>query len=229
MSGEAPMTMGSATLMGSGAATIEIAIAPSEGYYRYDIVTVGEDQTLDYLSGEESATGPVAPSVQTDHLQVGKTIFVQGGRTAIYSADIGAEFTTQVPVYVVMSLSGTYISGEDYFTSSSGEVEYPNPECTIKVQIKDQYGQLLSPGAPGYDMTLEKISGTGQVWSSDDSWQNITVDQESISDNYYDFKYKRVEDQAEQSVFLQCTLNVGSLTNQDQIMLVNTSGEVIAF
>lgn len=224
-----PMSMGSSQIMGQGLTTVDVATAPSAGYYRYDLIAIGEDLTIDYYSGEISSTDPQQPAVPSDHLQLGNYILIRGGVTEVYQYDIGAVFTTRVPAQLDFTLSGSYLSGEYHFSSASGEGAYPNPQMTVTVTVKDQYGQALTPGSPGYDMTLELERGTGTIWSGDTGWSSGEVSQDGLY-GPYGFKYQRVEDQTEYSVVLKCTLNVDpEIEASQQIVLIDESGAYIGY
>lgn len=230
MDDPAPMTMGGGEIMGQGQTTITIAAAPSAGYYRYDLIAIGEDLTVDYISGEISASDPQQPTVPSDHLQLGSYILVRGGVTEIYQYDIGAVFTPREPAGLDFTLSGSYLSGEYWFESSSGEAPYPNPTMYVNVEVEDQYGQPLTPGAPGYDFTLELTNGTGDLWSSDTGWHSSQVDQDNVYASSYTFQYRRDEVSTEKSVIVTCTLNRAvPIELIQQIILLDETGIRISF
>jgi len=205
-----PMTMGSGDIMGSGGYTVELDAAPSTpGHWRYDAICVGEDLVIDYIKGTESSS-PEKPAIPSDHLQLGEYILVQWGATVIHDRDLGALWYESVPTALGVTISSytgniQEISGESYL---SGELifdfypmngsYYPNPECYMKVTVLDQYAEPLSCGAGGYDVSLQQIAGTGQVWSADSGYDTL-VSQNWTYGSYYNFKYQRDQSVSEYS------------------------------
>lgn len=223
---EIGMTYGSDIIMGGGISTVEIDVAPSSGYYRYDLLVVGTDSQIDYIAGTPHRTNPQKPAVPSDHLQIGDYILVRWSATEIYNADIGAEFTELSPSYLEFAMSGTNISGEYWFEwVASGEYGYPNPECDVRVNVFDQYGMALSISGT---LELEKISGSGDVYSANDGWDSTSVTQ-SINYSHYTFKYRRDEDETETSPTFQATLTVvgRTISAGGFLFLLDDLGDVI--
>ena len=226
-----PMTMGSGDLMGSGGYTVSFDPAPTTpGYWRYDAICVGEDLVIDYIKGVES-TEPVKPAIPSDHLQLGDYILVQWGVTAIYNKDIGFEWYQALPTMLeitAVSYTGT-ISGEQYFEwYNSGETYWPNPECYIKFDVLDQYGEPIAPGAGGYSGTLDMMAGTGDIWSLDTGYSSSEVSQDWSTHSYYNFKYRRneVASPHEASPIVMATLDY-SPEIKTAFTLYLTSGEYV--
>lgn len=233
MDDPAPMIMGDANLMGVGEVSVAFDVSPTvDGEFRYDLVAIGTDETLDYITGEASIT-PVKPDIPLDHLKVGYYVLVQFDVTEITNYDIGRTWISNVPTTLEYSLasiagSGT-VSGEKYFQwVASGEAGYPTPEVKVRVQVKDQYGLALTPGAGSYTMTLD-LTGTGHVHSSDTGYNSSQVSQ-NFSDSYYDFKYRRDESVTEESPWFKATLDLSKdLEKTDYLLLLDSGGNPIAF
>lgn len=229
MDDPAPMTMGSGDTMGSGGYTVSLDAAPSTvGHWRYDAVCVGTDLVIDYIKGVAS-TDPVKPGIPSDHLQLGGYILVQWDDTYVTDGDIGYEWTAPRPTTVTLSTSsytGT-ISGENNFVwYAEGGAHWPNPECSVTISVKDQYGEAISPGAGGYDMTLNKAGGTGQVWSADSGYHADEVGL-SCGLSSCSFRYQRNQTASpETSAVLTGTLSYShDLTGVVNIMNLDISGE----
>lgn len=151
--------------------------APAAGYGRYDTFQIGTDGVIDYVKGSESSSNPTKPSIDPDHVQVGAYILVTGGMTSIDDGDIGNIWTTKVPSEMV-------ITHVDVFEWDDGD---DTPQTNITVKFYDQYGWLIS-GA--YDVTLQLVTGTGQIYSGDTGWDSTLVSQRFESSSY-NFKYER--------------------------------------
>lgn len=228
MDDPAPMFMGSNNLMGVGEVSVSFETAPTaDGFFRYDMVVIGEDTTLDYVSGETSIT-PVKPDIPSNHLQVGDYVLVQFDVTSILNSDIGKTWIARYPVILEFNyanLTGT-ISGEYFFEWDAGG---STPEITVGVTVKDQYGLDLPAGAGSYNMDLES-TGTGDIYSSDTGYHPSQVSQ-SFGSSSYDFKYRRDQTVAEESCGFKATLNVSgkNRTRGGFIILLNSGGGPIAF
>lgn len=227
-----PMTMGSGDILGSGGYTVALDAAPSTvGHWRYDAVCVGSDLVIDYIKGVES-TDPVKPTIPSDHLQLGDYILIQWGSTYITNGDIGYLWTEPRATTLALSSSGYtgVISGENQFIwYAEGGAHWPTPECYITISVKDQYGESISPGAGGYNLTLSKVSGTGQVWSTDTGYNadDVALNCSSSSCN---FRYQRnqIASPSETSGLFTGTLSfspdlIGTLYVQN----MNISGELL--
>ena len=231
----APMIMGVGILMGSGVSTIEIEPAPDvSGEFRYDLVCVGTDSVLDYMSGEESIS-PEKPSVPADHLQIGDYVFVRFGVTEIEQSDIGVEFAAPqatTKTWTFTPIAPATFSGEAFDWCASGPCgSYPNPECFINIRINDQYGEPLTPGAGGHSVTLQLLNGTGSVWSGNSGWNDAQVFQNFIASSY-NFKYHRHEDAGEKSVIFIATLSRGvdeDLSTGNFLLLWDDGGQLLPF
>jgi hypothetical protein len=225
------MIMGSADVMGFGLSSVALDAAPTTtGYWRYDALVVGTDGQIDYIKGTESQT-PVKPDIPANHLLIGNYILVQYGDTYIDSSNIGALWVQKTPTTIEFTISGSHIDVNGYFEYVSGG-EYPNPECTVRVTILDQYGETMVTTPNGFSATLSINSGTGQVWSATSGWQSTSATQSFTS--YYDFKYRREEDASpEISPVLKATLSlpVADIEQTSFIILLDNQGtpEIIPF
>ena len=233
MDDPAPMIMGSNDIMGVGEIAVSFDTAPVvDGEFRYDLVAIGEDNTLDYITGEVSTT-PVKPDIPVNHLQVGGYVLVRFGDTEINNSDIGIDWKASTPTYITTELesivgSGT-LSGEIFFQYvASGEAGYPTPEITVRVGVKDQYDLDLTPGAGTYTVSLERTAGTGDVHSDDDGYSNLVS--QAFSAYYYDFKYRRDETITEVSPRFKATLDLTTdLSRNTFVMLLDNSGDPIGY
>ena len=153
MDDPAPMVMefASDNIMGIG--NYSVSLAPhcgTSGEWRYDLIQIGTDSVLDYITGE-CGTDPEYPEVEDDHLMVDNYIFVSFDTTAIESWNVGYEMVSQIPTWVDFEVSGI---GDAYYYDPYRIFnwcdpvlcnEYPNPEVNFKVLLKDQLGQPFIP------------------------------------------------------------------------------------
>lgn len=218
MSDPAPMLMDKiwTTMDATGTLTIELDTAPSAGQFRYDLICVGTDGVIHYIAGTASAT-PVKPDLPADHVIVEDYIFVKGGATEIYDHDIGVDWTAPYPstLYIVLGdAEFAWDAGDDY------------PETTIAVTVKDQYGNTISASPDQYLLVLEKLYGTGEIYSAESGWDADEVSQHCYSN--YTFKYKRDQTTTEHSPVFRITLDQDvPLQAGTNIVLLDVSGDPI--
>jgi hypothetical protein len=217
MDDPAPMTMGSGTIMSMGSSLYTVALdaAPAAGYYRYDLCCVGADRELDYIAGTPAQTDPVKPLLPAAHVMIGDYILVRGGLTAITDADIGVEWKTPYASNIVLTYDDTHEwSGSD-----------PETTRTIKAEVVDQYGQPLKISGL---WQLDKVGGTGTIYSVDTGWHASTVTQAVVNASSYTFTYKRNQSITESSpVFLVTLMIVTRLMRAFSITLLDGSGDPI--
>lgn len=225
------MIMGSADIMGFGLSSVALDAAPTTvGYWRYDALAVGIDGEIDYIKGVESTT-PVKPAIPANHLQIGSYILIQYNDTSVDHSNIGALWVQKNPTTVEVTISGANIDANGYFDYVGGG-GYPNPECTVRVAILDQYGEAMVTTTNGFTATLAIDSGTGEVWSTTSGWSGTSVSQSFTS--YYDFKYRREEDASpEISPILKATLSlpIADIEQTSFIILLDNQAtpEIIPF
>lgn len=217
MNDPAPMTMGSAEVMlGRAQGTVSIDPAPAEGLFRYDLICVGTDYVIDYIAGTASAN-PSPPSLPSNHVVLAY-IFVVGGATEIYRADIGGEFVTRVPTY----LEVTVATGEEFEWDTGNNYPYTN----VTVVVKCQYGWTLSTTYRGYSITLTKDQGSGQVWSSDEGYDDDEVTQAAT--HTATFRYRRDQTVTEEHcVFTVVLYGRAGVTNGFYIILLDSAGDPV--
>ncbi len=199
MDDPAPITMGiGSNYMGTVLHTEDIDPSPAAGYYRYDLFCIGSDGIVDYIKGSSLQSNPVAPSIPTSHLQIGRYILVKGGADKIYTYDIGAKWAYQRPT--TLSVVQQYING---FPWSEGT---DTPEENITVTVLDQYGQTISTASGGFTLILQKMTGAGKLWSSDTGYADSIV--QNACSGSYSFKYQRNQAVSETTpVMLQATMS----------------------
>jgi len=217
MNDPAPMIMGSSTvMMGRVEYTVALDAAPAAGYYRYDAFCIGIDGVVDYLKGTEVRTNPIQPTITSGHLQIGQYILVLGGGTEIDEFHIGAVWSAAVPTTLEITASETF--------AWSGITD--TPEMNVAVQVKDQYGQNVTTSAGGFTLKLEKLIGTGMVWSLETGYHADLVQQ--ANNGAYTFKYQRDQTVTESSPLLQATLvNHSECFGWAPITLLDVGGDPI--
>lgn len=217
MDDPAPMTMGSGTvmMMGTSFYTVVLDPAPAAGYFRYDLCYVGIDGVLHYVAGTPAANNPVKPTLPAETVQIGKYILVKGGATAIENADIGAVWSERVVTSMTLS----------YDTTHEWSVSDPETTRTIQVAIKDQYGSAIKISGT---LKLEKMYGSGTIYSSDTGWSGSIVTQTLAASTGYTFTYKRNQNTTEHSPTFKITLQIATaLIATAHIDLLDVNGDPI--
>jgi hypothetical protein len=208
-----PMVMGDLPFVLNGQVSYELPAAPAEGWFRYDIIVAGTDGDLDLIEGVAVTSDPVIPSVPVDHVLVVHILRV-GGDTAVPMKRIGALYETPYPVLLSIPENLLIYHG----TSTVG----------FPVSVLDQYDHAVSSSS-GWVMTLTKIFGTGDIWSSRSGWDSGEVVQNLVSQSVYSFIYRRDYGVEEHSPFLQVVMTGGKspLYGFAGISLKNLLGEHI--
>ena len=186
--------MGSGIIMGSIGEVIAIDAAPgTPGTARYDLITVGADQVLDYTAGTPS-TAPVMPTTPASHIKIAH-ILVTYGTTAITQAMINATYTVPAATRLVISIDDADLAWAELTTH-------------VNVQVLDQYGNGIISTTPGYYVTLSFLSGNGTLSSTEDGNSTTAVSQHLGGSDNYDFTYTRDQiDPGDLSPMLQAYLN----------------------
>lgn len=178
------MTMGTQPMVPMGQSSFVIDMegseAPPVGQFRYDIIVIGIDSQTHYIVGTASSGEPVAPVVPADHILLA-TILRVGGDESITQNRINTEYTVPVPT--------------DAYATYPGEVPYTTKSFSMTMHVVDQYGRAISSSwsGSGWKFTLEKIYGTGEVYSSDDGWDWTEVSQMTYGSSSCGFSYRRDE------------------------------------
>lgn len=214
------MTMGASYYMGVGIGAIDIDPADST-YYRYDILVVGTDGTIDYIAGTPAST-PTMPETPSNHVRI-NWILVPPNATEIDQTNIGQVYTTPE----VVSLSITY-NPDDTVTFPSPC--YAPPTCKVRATMKDQYGNDIAPAGLVY-MTLTKNLGSGDFCASpvSDACQSWT------SGYYIEWTWTwpttklngTYQDDATGSPMFIVTMDDYAISMPGSLQLINASGNYI--
>jgi len=136
MGGAAPPTMGQGQLLGV-AATVCLDPAPTEFYFRYDMLQVGEDGVIDYLPGVEVFEGPPQkPTALPDHVVVGYILRYFDDGVIIENEWIDTDWTTPRPTTLAVSDYDKNIGLQQLIGAA------PHAR-TIIISVLDQYGRGL--------------------------------------------------------------------------------------
>lgn len=221
-----PITMGSSSsayVCGMGGAMNEIAgvvnvdAAPAAGYFRYDLIVVGADGTIDYVKGTAfSADGDAdEPDTPADHVLLGK-ILLYAGMTEILDNDINLDYT--VPSVTALTV-----------TLSDEDLTWAELTSTITVAVIDQYGRSILAPEYGWYITVEFVSGNGTLTSAEEGDSVIKVGGHTrASSNQYAFTYTRNQDAGDISPVLLATLETNyTLTEQFMIKLYDGGGALM--
>ena len=134
-----PMTMeeltdagfGDALLLGTVGAVVAIDTAPSIGWFRQDLISVGIDGVVDSNAGTNATTNPAPDAVDASHLELA-TVLVYGTMTVITNQWIDAKWTAPFLAYVRASVDDDEL---DWQSESS---------AIITVTAYDQYSVPFS-------------------------------------------------------------------------------------
>lgn len=219
MQEEPVITMGVSpyAVMGESSFVIdaEAADPPPVGYVRFDLVVIGINGQTDYIVGAETTGTPVYPDIPVDHILVAPILRV-GGDIGIPQERIYAVWTPRKPT----TAKATYSSSVAWATDQIG----------ITVSVYDQYGVLIrSTYTDGWKFTLEKIIGTGEIYSSNSGWDDDIVEQNVYGGSGYTFTYRRNKLAPESKPFMYCTIECGNTLYADilDISMLDENGLVI--
>lgn len=135
---------------GMGKVAAIINIDPPEGYFRYDLIVVGDDGIVDYVKGTSFTNIPIEPVVPSGHICLNQ-IFVYPGMTSVGYSDIGKTF-------IEPFMSGLHIAIDD------NELDWSETSTDIVVNAQDQYGNIINL-SDGVAITMKMISGNGTIAS----------------------------------------------------------------
>lgn len=229
MDDPASIIMGDAIDMGDAIYTATVDAAPALGYFRYDAFVIGEDKVIDYLKGTEVQSDPVFPTIPTDHLLIGRYIFVRSEVTEIKQLDIGAQWSAQVPSKMVV----TYSNGTGVIDPVTRKFEWNTVEdvsdIIITIEIFDQWGSLMTPiDSYGFIFEIEIMYGTGLVKIDSSVWGSSarvgTVNSSVVG------RYQRDQGDTEHSPALKINFSATScnMGTGEFILLTNSIGGVIS-
>jgi len=161
---------------------------PSIRNFRYDAFVIGDDGIVDYLQGAVSSN-PVKPTIPVGHILIDKYIFIIGGHSVITNADIGGVWTATELSSISINIEGDGMDYDMPYDDNDTPDELDDPYyayADIVMTAYDQYNNSL-PGT--YTFKLDKVSGSGDLWS-DNSGYADNVQQYTTSSNYT-FKCRR--------------------------------------
>jgi len=195
MMAEPSMEMGVAPVHLMGDLGFGLEAAPAAGYFRYDLVVIGADRVIDYITGVPATSNPPMPAVPSDHILL-RFILRVAGDTSIPSERIGIYWTEPKATSVTL----------DYTTPFAWSNSTSTPEKTITVNIKDQYGRAFSAPSTGWKVTAYKIVGTGQLYSSYSEYQTDTVEMHMLYGSSTSFRYQRDQTVGEVQPYMMVTV-----------------------
>lgn len=204
--------MGDGGKMEQIAGAVAINAAPSTGYYRYDLISVGSNGVLDYTAGTPALSSPVKPSLAASHVMCGNHILVPYGRTAIAQELVGLTWSIPKPTVIVMTIADKDLSWSPLQLST-----------TVKVEVFDQYGNALVTTGYGWYITLEIIAGNGYVSSTEEGESDTKIGSHTGSLSYYTFGYRRDGAPGDQSPALQAVLEIEYPLITADAIVVHTS------
>jgi hypothetical protein len=179
--------------------------AASSTLYRFDLLVVGADGTVDLIKGTAAST-PTMPDAPTNHVALG-WVFIPPDTTDITGALINRSFAEPV----VSTLTVTVADDDLTWTETS---------TTITVEIWDQYGRPMT--GTNWGVLGEFVSGNGTL-DGDTTETNYT----GPSSNSTTFTYERDgNDPGDESPRLKFSLIQNSdVQNQTVILLRDAIGD----
>lgn len=165
--------------------------APGTGQYRYDLLVVGDNGTVDLVKGTASAT-PALPSVPAGHVLI-RSVLIPANASAIDQTLIGAVWTAP---------EASFLSA----VADDDELAWAEETTHVRVTVKDQYGNNIGLAAPGWNVTLEILSGSGTVTSAEEGPLTTVHQHYGGGTAYYDFTYTRPAAPTDASPTLQAVL-----------------------
>jgi hypothetical protein len=194
MMAEPTMEMGFAPATQMGDVGFNLEAAPTTGYFRYDLVVVGADQVIDYVTGTPTTSNPPMPAIPSDHILV-RHILRVAGDTTIPDERIGAYWTTPKATSVTL----TYTSLFAWSTTN----DYP--ETNIVATVLDQYGRVISAPSGGWRVVCQKVLGAGKVYSAYSGYSETEVET-SLFGGSTTFKYQRDQTTTEIRPYMMVTV-----------------------
>jgi hypothetical protein len=198
------------------ASSYSLDAAPGSSQWRYDCFYADTAETVTYLKGTASSGEPTKPTLPADTVLIGNYILVWDGVTEVSGQNIGM-------LWAARTFSSAYISASDTMSWDAGD-NYP--ETNVQVIMWCQYGWALSGD---YDITLNKLVGTGQIYSGDTGYHATQVTQSVTGGSSYTFKYQRDQTVTETSPVLQANISNSQdvSTNIKRISLLDAGGSPI--
>lgn len=204
-------------LIGQSALTIAVDAPPgTPGYFRYDIVTVGEYGELAYTKGTESMW-PVVPTTPPQHVLLG-TILLSYGMEEITWHDLNRQHIAPVPTLlrVVADPSVLYRYGPEY----TGDMQPVYTTSTVVVTVLDQYEQPVFAPGNGWRVTLQIVKGTGSI--------GVSAKYTGADANYATWTYTRASSgTGEASVHLRATLYGNNTLEGFGYIFLFTDGDIL--
>jgi len=156
-------------LYGFNADTITVSAAPGANSYRYDLIEVGIDDTIDYTAGTPASlpTAPTKPAVTTGQILLAY-ILVGNGQTTIQNNNIG-----QLWVPPAIATIAVVVTDDD--------LDWTEASTTIVLTAKDQYGNTYVKPSGTYTFAIRFLSGNGTLNSADDGDSSTEVTQAHAS------------------------------------------------
>jgi hypothetical protein len=151
------VVMDSPGLSMDGAANV-VTLDPAGGtYFRYDIIVAGSDGTSHAVTGANFLTLATAvfPTIPADHIQIG-WVLIHPNMTEVTTADINRTFTTPAPATIGVTPSATSMPWDNIPPATPTSI-------TILIEIRDQYGNLVSLGTDAYQVTVTFVTGNGTL------------------------------------------------------------------
>lgn len=202
-------------VMGDVSEAYEVS-APAAGTFRIDLVVIGSDLVIDYVTGTAAAT-PVQPDTPSGHLLLG-TILVPGECTEIIQTYLNRTYTVPAP-------AGFNI------TVTDDELSWAEPTTTITVEVRDQYCNALALGSGyGWYITLEFLYGNGTLTSADEGSSTTKIGQHAgLSGTSAEFTYTRDQLSTDSSPILQASLSRtgGDMVEITTITLLDNAGNIM--
>ena len=183
--------------LGSIAALVNCGEPPTtDGYYRYDLLSIGATGTIAVTAGSE-ATTPVMPATPDGEIKLDHVLRYYG-QTNIAQADIGKTWTT--PQIISMTT-----------TIADDELSWAETNTTIQIRCYDQYGMVYTGSRT---VTAAITTGNG----------TLTPASKSGSGTYFTFTYTRGGEVTDVSPLLTFTCPATGAFVTANIMLLDSDG-----
>lgn len=121
-------------------------------YFRYDSVVAGVDGDAHVVKGSNFAIGgtiPAPPAAPADHVRLG-WVLIYPNMTVITASDINRVY--EAPAATELRV-----------TVSDQDLAWGQTTATISVSMRDQYGNTISHGGLGYQVTISWNMGNGTL------------------------------------------------------------------
>lgn len=217
--------------IGVGGATVAFSAAPAIPYARYDLVVIGEDDTIDVIKGTAATEDLIMPTTPADHIRICH-VLILGGITAITGDMINAMWENRIATVMSLSIGGSYVQftvgyreAEHYVMSWSAYTS--TPWCSVNAMVRDQYGWEYDPTA-GSDQTTFTFTmyGTGTLCKNVYGPFDTTVNIASYGGQATAY-YKRDQNTAEISPTIIVNTSPGASFGNQHIQLLAEGGGYI--